>query len=60
METGTGETYVYLRSIYEPNKAYGFTKFVIVVPSLVIKEGVLISIRWRWLKMVAIRSRIVC
>jgi type III restriction enzyme len=40
METGTGKTYVYLRSIYELNKAYGFTKFVIVVPSLAIKEGV--------------------
>src|SRR5690554_2184916 len=32
METGTGKTYVYLRSIYELNKAYGFKKFVIVVP----------------------------
>lgn len=40
METGTGKTYVYLRSIYELNKAFGFTKFVIVVPSLAIKEGV--------------------
>lgn len=40
METGTGKTYVYLRSIYELYKAYGFTKFVIVVPSLAIKEGV--------------------
>ena len=40
METGTGKTYVYLRSIYELNQTYGFTKFVIVVPSLAIKEGV--------------------
>ena len=32
METGTGKTYVYLRSIFELNKRYGFTKFVIVVP----------------------------
>ncbi|MEV3989083.1 DEAD/DEAH box helicase family protein [Streptomyces sp. NPDC049837] len=40
METGTGKTYVYLRTIYELNKHYGFTKFVIVVPSVAIKEGV--------------------
>ncbi|CAI9911534.1 MULTISPECIES: type III restriction-modification system endonuclease [Pseudomonas] len=40
METGTGKTYVYLRSIFELNKRYGFTKFVIVVPSVAIKEGV--------------------
>lgn len=41
METGTGKTYVYLRTIYELNKNYGFTKFVIVVPSIAIREGVL-------------------
>jgi type III restriction enzyme len=40
METGTGKTYVYLRSIYELNKNYGFSKFVIVVPSIAIYEGV--------------------
>ncbi|MDG4812026.1 DEAD/DEAH box helicase family protein [Hydrogenovibrio sp. 3SP14C1] len=40
METGTGKTYVYLRSIYELNQAYGMTKFIIVVPSIAIKEGV--------------------
>lgn len=40
METGTGKTYVYLRTIFELNKLYGFTKFVIVVPSVAIKEGV--------------------
>jgi type III restriction enzyme len=39
METGTGKTYVYLRSIFEMNKLYGFTKFIIVVPSVAIKEG---------------------
>ena len=39
METGTGKTYVYLRTILELNKNYGFTKFVIVVPSVAIKEG---------------------
>ncbi len=40
METGTGKTYVYLRTIFELNQEYGFTKFVIVVPSVAIKEGV--------------------
>ncbi|WP_420598302.1 type III restriction-modification system endonuclease [Neptuniibacter sp.] len=39
METGTGKTYVYLRTLFELNKNYGFTKFVIVVPSVAIKEG---------------------
>jgi type III restriction enzyme len=41
METGTGKTYVYLRTIYELNKLYGFRKFVIVVPSIAIREGAL-------------------
>jgi len=41
METGTGKTYVYLRSIHELNARYGFTKFIIVVPSVPIREGVL-------------------
>lgn len=41
METGTGKTYVYLRTIYELNKTYGFKKFIIVVPSIAIREGVL-------------------
>ena len=41
METGTGKTYVYLRTIYELNRQYGFKKFVIVVPSIAIREGVL-------------------
>lgn len=40
METGTGKTYVYLKTIFELNKKYGFTKFIIVVPSIAIKEGV--------------------
>jgi len=39
METGTGKTYVYLRTIFELNRRYGFTKFIIVVPSIAIKEG---------------------
>jgi len=41
METGTGKTYVYLRTIYELNRQYGFKKFVIVVPSVAIREGVI-------------------
>lgn len=41
METGTGKTYVYLRTIHELYKTYGFKKFIIVVPSVAIKEGVL-------------------
>ncbi len=44
METGTGKTYVYLRTIYELNQRYGFTKFIIVVPSVAIREGVLKNI----------------
>ena len=45
METGTGKTYVYLRTIFELNRRYGFTKFVIVVPSIAIKEGVYKSLQ---------------
>ena len=41
METGTGKTYVYLRSIFELNKTKGLRKFIIVVPSVAIREGVL-------------------
>lgn len=44
METGTGKTYVYLRSIYELYQTYGMRKFVIVVPSVAIREGVMKSI----------------
>lgn len=40
METGTGKTYVYIRSIYELNRLYGWSKFIIVVPSIAIREGV--------------------
>lgn len=45
METGTGKTYVYIKTILELNKRYGFTKFIIVVPSVAIKEGVFSSLR---------------
>ena len=45
METGTGKTYVYLRSIFEMNRLYGFTKFIVVVPSIAIKEGVYKSLQ---------------
>ena len=41
METGTGKTYVYLRTIYELHQKYGFKKFITVVPSIAIREGVL-------------------
>ncbi|MEW6074196.1 MAG: DEAD/DEAH box helicase family protein [Planctomycetota bacterium] len=44
METGTGKTYVYLRTIYELSRRFGFQKFVIVVPSVAIREGVLKNI----------------
>lgn len=44
METGTGKTYVYLRSIAELNQKYGFNKFVVVVPSVAIREGVMSSL----------------
>jgi type III restriction enzyme len=40
METGTGKTYVYTKTIYELHKQYGFTKFIVVVPSIAIREGV--------------------
>jgi type III restriction enzyme len=45
METGTGKTYVYLRTAFELNRRFGFTKFVIVVPSVAIKEGVFKSLQ---------------
>ena len=45
METGTGKTYVYLRTIYELRQKYGFRKFVIVVPSIAVREGVLKNLR---------------
>lgn len=45
METGTGKTYVYLRTIFELNKLHGFKKFIIIVPSVAIREGVTSSIR---------------
>ncbi|RME42914.1 MAG: DEAD/DEAH box helicase [Caldilineae bacterium] len=41
METGTGKTYVYLRTIHELRQRYGFSKFIIVVPSIAIYEGVI-------------------
>lgn len=41
METGTGKTYVYLRTVFELSRKYGFKKFIIVVPSVAIREGVL-------------------
>ena len=40
METGTGKTYCYIKTIFEMNQCYGWTKFIIVVPSIAIREGV--------------------
>ncbi|GBE55115.1 MAG TPA: DEAD/DEAH box helicase [Euryarchaeota archaeon] len=45
METGTGKTYVYLRTILMLNRKYGFQKFIIIVPSVAIREGVLKSLQ---------------
>ncbi|WP_254473060.1 DEAD/DEAH box helicase family protein [Bartonella sp. B1098] len=45
METGTGKTYVYSKTIFELNQQYGFTKFIIVVPSVAIREGVYKSLQ---------------
>lgn len=45
METGTGKTYVYLRTILELNRCYGMCKFIIVVPSVAIREGVLKTLK---------------
>lgn len=40
METGTGKTYTYIRSMYELHKSYGWSKFIVIVPSIAIREGV--------------------
>ena len=40
METGTGKTYVYIKTMYELNKKYGWSKFIVIVPSIAIREGV--------------------
>ncbi|ALS83885.1 type III restriction endonuclease subunit R [Bacillus subtilis subsp. subtilis] len=45
METGTGKTYVYIRTMYELKKNYGFTKFIVVVPSIAIYQGVIKSLK---------------
>lgn len=46
METGTGKTYVYTKTMYELNKAYGWSKFIIVVPSVAIREGIYKSLEY--------------
>ena len=45
METGTGKTYCYIRTIFEMNKCYGWSKFIIMVPSIAIREGVYRSLQ---------------
>lgn len=44
METGTGKTYCYIKTIFEMNKRYGWSKFIVIVPSIAIREGVLKSL----------------
>ncbi len=44
METGTGKTYCYIKTVFEMNKRYGWTKFIVVTPSIAIREGVLKSL----------------
>lgn len=46
METGTGKTYVYTKTMYELNKTYGWSKFIIVVPSVAIREGIYKSLEY--------------
>ena len=45
METGTGKTYVYTKTVFELNRLYGWTKFIVVVPSIAIREGVYKSLK---------------
>ncbi len=45
METGTGKTYCYIKSMFELNKRYGWSKFIVVVPSIAIREGVYKSLQ---------------
>ncbi len=45
METGTGKTYVYLRTIFELNRRYGWSKFIVLVPSVAIREGVIKTLK---------------
>lgn len=45
METGTGKTYTYIKAMYELNKSYGWSKYIVMVPSIAIREGVLKSFK---------------
>ena len=45
METGTGKTYCYIKTMFEMNKRYGWSKFIIIVPSIAIREGVYKSLQ---------------
>ena len=47
METGTGKTYVYIKTMFELNKRYGWSKFIVIVPSIAIREGVKKSFEMR-------------
>ena len=48
METGTGKTYVYIRTMFELNRRYGWSRFIVVVPSIAIREGV-----WKFMEITA-------
>ena len=53
METGTGKTYTYIKTMFELNKHYGWSKFIVVVPSIAIREGVYKSLScrvWRFVR----------
>ncbi len=53
METGTGRTCCYIKSIFEMNKLYGWSRFIIMVPSIAIREGVAKSLEMKSLEMTA-------
>ena len=60
METGTGKTYVYLRTAYELNARFGFKKFVIVVPSVAIREGVQVALQMTREHFAGLYNRVPC
>ena len=60
METGTGKTYVYTKTIYELNRLYGFTKFIVVVPSVAIREGVYKSLQTTQEHFAALYDNVPC
>lgn len=57
METGTGKTYVYIKTMFELNKKYGWSKFIVVVPSIAIREGVKNPLRLQLITLWSITAR---